>query len=325
MKAVIVRKPGGVETLEIVAAPRPEPGPDDLLIRNFAAGLNRADLLQRRGLYPPPPGDSEVLGLEFAGEVAGWGSGVKGFRKGERVFGLVGGGAYAEFLRVHHRMAVPIPDHLSFDAAAAIPEAFYTANESLFTLGKLSAREVVLIHAGASGVGSAALQLARAMGAEALATCGSEEKADLCRRLGASVALNYRERDFAVAVKELTEGRGVAVILDLVGAKHWEKNLECLAEGGRLLVVGLVGGSKVSVDLSLILRRRMQVMGTAMRSRSLRDKIEITERFSRDVLPLLEAKKVTAVLDKVYPLEDVRAAHERMEGNLNLGKIVLRL
>lgn len=325
MRAVVAKKPGGVEVLEIVERPRPVPGPREILVRNFATAVNRADLLQRRGLYPPPPGDSDVFGLEFAGEVAEAGAEVRGFRRGDRVFGLVGGGGYAEFLSVDHRMAVPIPDTLSFDAAAAVPEAFYTANEALFTLGKLAHGERVLVHAGASGVGSAAIQLARARGATVIATAGTAEKVAQCLRLGAAKAINHREEDFATAVRELSGGRGADVILDLVGAKYWEKNIESLREGGRLLVVGLVGGSKVSADLWIILRRRLQVIGTALRARTLDDKIEITRRFHEGVLPFFEKGAVKPVIDSIYPLEDVRSAHERMEANLNTGKIILRM
>jgi len=325
MRAVIAKKPGGVEVLEIIDMPRPHCGPDQILVRNFATALNRADLLQRRGLYPPPVGESEVLGLEFAGEVDTVGADVKGFSRSDRVFGLLAGGGYAEYVAVHHALAVPIPDTLSFDAAASIPEAFYTASESLFHLGRLSRGDVALIHAGASGVGSAAIQLAWACGARVVATTSSPEKAQLCLDLGAARAVVHSEEDFSEAVREVSGGSGAGVVLDLVGAKHWERSVACLAEGGRLLVVGLVGGSRVSVDLGVVLRRRLQILGTALRVRSLEDKIAITQRFRERVLPLLERGEVRAVIDRVYPLEEVRSAHERMEANLNKGKIVLRM
>jgi tumor protein p53-inducible protein 3 len=325
MRAVIVKALGGVEMLELAEVPDPVPGPEDLLVRNFATALNRADLLQRRGLYPPPPGESELLGLEFAGEVLEAGAAAPGFARGERVFGLLGGGGYAELVRVHHRLAVRIPDTLSFDAAAAVPEVFYTANECLFTLGRLAAGETALIHAGASGVGTAAIQLARAAGARVLATAGSPEKLERCRRLGAELAIAYRTEEFAEAVRRATTGEGADVILDLVGAKHWQPNLAALRSGGRLIVAGLLGGAQVSLDLGLVLRRRLQIIGTAMRGRSLDDKIAITERFKERVLPLIERGEVLPVIDSVRPLDEVWAAHERMEANLNIGKIVLRL
>ena len=325
MKAVICRQSGGVEVLEIAEIPAPEPGPDEILVRNFATALNRADLLQRRGLYPPPPGESAILGLEFAGEVAGVGNSVEGYSIGDRVFGLVGGGAYAEFLAVNRGLVVAIPDHLSYDAAAAIPEAFYTAQEALFELGALRVGQTLLVHAGASGVGTAAIQLARFIGATVIATAGSAEKARMCEELGATRAVNYREEDFAEVVRDLSSGVGVDVVLDLVGAKYWDRNLESLRVGGRYLVIGLVGGSKVHVDLGTVLKRRLQILGSAMRGRSLEAKIVITARFVSELLPQFEAGALRPVLDRIFPLDEVRAAHGRMEANLNLGKIVLRL
>ncbi len=331
MKAVICREPGGAEVLEIAAIAPPEPGPGEVLVRNFATALNRADLLQRRGLYPPPPGASEILGLEFAGEVAKTGRASEtnnaGDRVsvGDRVFGLVVGGAYAEFLAVPAGVLVPIPDHLSYDLAAAIPEAFYTAHEALLELAQLKSGEMLVVHAGASGVGCAAIQLARRTGATVIATAGSLEKVRLCEELGANRAVNYREQDFVEVVRDLSSGEGADVILDLVGAKHWDRNLESLRVGGRYLVVGLVGGRRVQVDLGTILKRRLRILGTAMRGRSLADKTAITARFVRDVLPQFAAGTLRPVLDQIFTLDEVRAAHERMEANLNLGKIVLRL
>ena len=325
MKAVICREPGGVEVLEIADIATPEPAPDEVLVRNFATALNRADLLQRRGLYPPPPGESAILGLEFAGEVAEAGSSAGEFSVGDRVFGLVGGGAYAEFLVAPKDLLVPIPDHLSYDAAAAIPEAFYTAHETLCELGALQPGQTLLVHAGASGVGCAAIQVARMLGARVIATAGSAEKVRLCEELGAARAVNYREEDFVDAAREASSGDGVDVILDLVGAANWEGNLKSLRAGGRLLVVGLVSGSRAEVDLGIILKRRLQILGTAMRGRSLADKVSITRRFVSDLLPQFEGGTLRPVLDRVFTLDEVRAAHERMEANLNLGKIVLRL
>ena len=311
--------------LEIVEVPRPEHGPQEILVRNFAAGLNRADLLQRRGLYPPPEGVTDIIGLEFAGEVAELGAEVRGFRRGDRVFGLTAGGAYAEFIAIDSRMALPIPDSFSFDAAAAVPEAFITAGESLFVLGDLRPGQTVLVHAGASGVGTAAIQLARAAGAVVLATAGSPEKLKRLVELGATRAVNHRDDDFVEAARQLTAGRGVDLIVDLVGAKYWGKNLGSIAPGGRWIVVGLLGGSKVEVDLGQLLRRRLHLVGTSLRARAPEEKLAVIERFARTILPLLEAGTVRPVIDSVYPFEDVRAAHERMEANRNIGKIVLRL
>jgi putative PIG3 family NAD(P)H quinone oxidoreductase len=325
MRAVVVREPGGVEALEVVEMPRPQPAAGELLVRNFATALNRADLLQRRGLYPPPPGAPEIPGLEFAGEVAAVGEEVEGFRRGDGVFGLLAGGGYAEFLTVDQRLAVPLPETLSFDAAAAIPEAFYVAQEALFDFGKLRPGDAVLVHAGASGVGTAAIQLARARGVTSLATVGTDEKAARCLELGADRAVNYRRADFREALRDLTDGRGVDAILDLVGSRHWGANLESLKARGRLVVVGLVSGQQVALDLGLLLRKRIEVIGTVMRGRSLQEKIAVTQKFTEEVLPLLVAGTVKPVLDRVFPLEEVRQAHEHMEANRNVGKIVLRM
>jgi len=325
MRAVKVREPGGVEQLEIVDVADPEPQPGQILVRVFATALNRADLLQRRGLYPPPPGDSDVLGLEWAGEVARAGDGVDGLRTGERVFGLCGGGGYAEFLAIDARLALPIPDVLSFDAAAAIPEAFFTAQETLFGLAALERGQSVLVHAGASGVGSAAIQLGRLRGARVFATAGSPQKVALCKGLGAELAIDHHTTDFASAIERHAGPSAVDVVLDVVGAKYWERHLALLRPGGALLVVGLLGGARVELDLGVVLRRRLRVLGTAMRGRSLDDKIAITRRFGDELLPRFESGELRAVIDSVLPFEEVRAAHQRMEENLNRGKIILRL
>ena len=325
MRAVVFRKSGGPEVLELVDVPTPVPGPGELLVRNFATALNRADLLQRRGLYPPPAGASDILGLEFAGEVASVGDGVTDVARGDRVFGLTSGGGYGEFLTVHQGLAVPIPDNLSYDAAAAVPEAFFVAHDAMFTLGELRNGDAAVVHAAASGVGTAALQLGRARGLKLVATAGSAEKLARCLELGAARAVSYHDADFSAAVQELTDGDGAHAIIDLVGARHWEANLASLRPCGRLVVVGLVSGHRVDLDLSLLLRRRLAVIGTVMRGRSLEEKIAVTDRCRREVLPLLEDGTLEPVIDRVLPIEEVRAAHERMEANRNVGKIVLRL
>jgi len=325
MQAVVFRNPGDPSVLELADVPQPEPGPQELLVRNFATALNRADLLQRRGLYPPPHGASDILGLEFAGEVAEVGTSVGGFTRGDRVFGLVAGGAYAEFLTVDHRLAVPIPDNLSFDAAAAVPEAFLVANDAMFDLGRLQRGDSVLVHAAASGVGTAVLQLAKARDIRAVATAGTPKKIARCLELGAVRAVHYRDEDFVAAAREATEGAGVHAVIDLVGASHFERNLRSLRTLGRLVVVGLVGGHKVEADLGVLLRKRLTVIGTVLRGRSLEEKIAVTGSFVQNVLPLLQDGTVQPVVDCVFPLEDVRQAHERMEANLNTGKIILRM
>ncbi len=327
MRAIVFDRPGGVEVLRVAEVADPARGAGELLVRNFATALNRADILQRLGRYPPPPGESEILGLEFAGEVleadadAG-GSGA--YSVGDRVFGLIAGGGYAEKVRVPTGLALPIPDTLSFEAAAAVPEVFFTANEALFTHGGLRAGETVLIHAGASGVGTAAIQLARRLGATVITTAGSQEKLERCRELGADHGV-LRGEDFATRARDVTGGRGVDVIVDCVGAAYWDANVAALARDGRLVVIGLLGGARVEADLATIVMRRLRVVGTAMRGLPLADKLAIAERFRRDVLPDLAAGRLKPVIDSVHMLEDVQAAHRRMEENLNIGKIVLRM
>ena len=324
MRCVKVKEPGGPDVLEIVDLPEPGPGTGQLLVRNFAAGINRADLLQRRGLYPPPAGESDILGLEFAGEVAAAGEGVEGFSRGDRVFGLCGGGAYAEFLVVDARLAVSIPSNMSYESAAAAPEAFYTAEDGLFSLGGLKEGQTVLVHAGASGVGTAAIQLAVAAGARVIATAGTAEKAAACEELGAD-GVNYREKDFAEAVAGLTAGEGVDLVLDLVGASYWDRNIASLRSGGRMVLLGLLGGASAEVNLGAVLSKRLSIIGSVLRSRSVEEKAEVTARFRERSLPLLESGELKTVVDSILPLEDVRQAHERMEENLNTGKIILRL
>lgn len=324
MKAVCVLEPGGTEQLVIQEAPDPEPGPGELQLDVHATALNRADLLQRRGLYPPPKGASDVLGLECAGVVAKCGEGT-GSTTGQRVMALLPGGGYAEKVVIPEAMAIPVPRELSFEEAAAIPEAFLTAREGLFGLGRTEPHETVLIHAAAGGVGSAAVQLAHQCGARVVATAGSEEKLDLARKLGADVAVNYRSGDFPEAVLELSEGRGADVVLDFIGASYWDAHKKCLATAGRLVVIGILGGPKLTVHLGQLLSRRWQILGLVMRARPVAEKVAITAAFRRESLPLFADGRLRPVIDRVYPMEEVRAAHQRMEENENLGKIILKI
>ena len=323
MKAITFAKPGGPEVLELADVADPIPGPDQLLVRVRASALNRADTMQRRGAYPPPAGESDILGLELAGEVEAAGSAVHGFRLGDRVFGLVGSGGYAEQAIIDARMAMPIPDGWSFGQAAAVPEVYFTAQETIFTLGGLKAGETILIHAGASGVGTAGIQMARETGARVLITAGSGEKIRRCLELGAEAGCNYYEQDFADWVREQTRGRGVDLIEDFIGAAYWDRNLRSLKTGGRLVLVGLMGGVKVETNLGLILSKRLQVFGSVLRSRPLAEKIEITRRFRQTWLPLLTAGNIRPIIDTVFPLAQAAAAHQCMEDNRNFGKIVL--
>lgn len=288
--------------------------------------MNRADILQRQGKYPPPPGASPLLGLEIAGVVEQVGSGREGWQPGDRVFGLLGGGGYAEYAVLSADMAMPIPEHLSFEEAAAIPEAFLTGFQCLFWIGRLEAAEHVLIHAGASGVGTAAIQLVREAGARPIVTAGSEAKLTACRELGATLALNYKAGPFAPEVLAATGGAGVEIILDFVGAPYWEQNLESLARDGRIVLVSTLGGSRVEgFDLGALMHRRAQVTGTTLRARSHEYKVRLTEDFSSFALPRFSGGRLRPVVDRVFDWTEVAEAHRYMEENRNIGKIVLRV
>jgi len=279
--------------------------------------------MQRMGQYPPPPGESDILGLELAGEVEAVGAAVKDITPGDRVFGLVGSGGYAEKAVIDARMAMPIPAGWNFAQAAAVPEVFFTAQETLFTLGGLQEGETVLIHAAASGVGTAGIQMARETGARIFVTAGSAEKIHRCIELGATTGCNYKEQDFAEWVKEVTNGQGVDVIEDFIGAAYWERNLRSLKTGGRLVLVGLMGGVKVEANLGLLMTKRLQIFGSVLRSRPLADKIAITQRFRTKWLPLLAAGRIKPIVDRVFPLAQAVDAHRYMEENRNFGKIIL--
>jgi putative PIG3 family NAD(P)H quinone oxidoreductase len=324
MKAILYRPPGGSENLYLDDVDSPVPKSGEVLVRNFAAGVNRADLLQTRGLYPPPPGASEILGLEFAGEVLTCAPDVEGFSTGDRVFGIVAGGSYAEQLCVDHAMALRIPDNFSYETAAAVPEVFITAAEALFTHGGLRSGERVLLHAGASGVGTAAIQLAKRVGAEVIVTAGTSEKVAACLELGAHHGIVYREQDFGDGVAEITNREGVDLVVDFIGADYWKRNIASLRVGGRLVLLGLLGGAKTSLDLAPILRKRLRVCGHTLRGRPLAEKIAIAGRFVTESLPGLADGSLKPVIDHVFVFDEVARAHERMEKNQNLGKIVLR-
>jgi len=325
MKAIVVSEPGGPDKLELGEAPEPAPADGKVLLDVKATALNRADLLQRRGMYPPPEGASDILGLECSGVVAELGPGASGLKAGDRVMALLPGGGYAERVTLPARMAIPIPGSMSFEHAAAIPEAFLTAREALFTLGRLEAGSFVLIHAAAGGVGSAAVQLAHQHGAHVLATAGSDDKLARLGELGADTLINYKSQNFVAVAKEATGGHGVDVVLDFIGGSYWDKHAACMAVGGRCVVIGVLGGPTVNVNLAQLLMRRYQILGLVMRSRPVPDKIAITEAFVRDSLPLFSDGRLAPVIDSVYPLSEARQAHERMELNKNTGKIVLKV
>ncbi|PFG73638.1 NAD(P)H-quinone oxidoreductase [Tepidiforma thermophila] len=325
MKAVVITRPGGPEVLEYREVPDPVAGPEDLLIRVRATALNRADLLQRMGGYPQPgPRPAfEIPGLEYAGEVIAVGERVEGFAVGDRVMGLLAGGGYAELVATHYRLAVKVPDVLSWEEAGATPEVFITAHDALLQCG-LVAGERVLIHAAGSGVGVAAIQIAKVMGASLVAgTAGSAEKLARAAELGLDLGINYREQDFAEEVLRATEGKGVDVILDVIGAEYWERNLRALAVKGRMVVVGLMGGTGASTNLGVLLQKRLQVRGTTLRARPMEEKAAATRAFEKSVLPHIASGRVKVVIDRVYALRDAAEAHAYMATNANFGKIVL--
>jgi tumor protein p53-inducible protein 3 len=323
MKAIVVSEPGGPDKLELRDVATPQPREGEVLLEVRATALNRADLLQRRGFYPPPEGVTEILGLECSGVVVEHGPGGSPVPIGQRVMALLPGGGYAEQVTVPSRMAIPIPDDLDFLQAAAIPEAFLTAREALFTLGRLEPGEHVLVHAAAGGVGSAAVQLAQRFGAQVIATAGSEQKLARVRELGAHVVVNYKQEDFAQVVQSTTGGRGADVVLDFIGGPYWPKHAACMAVGGRCVVIGLLGGMSADVNFAALLQRRHQILGLVMRSRPVTDKIAITQSFIRESLPLFADGRLKPIVDSIFSLADAARAHERMEQNENIGKIVL--
>ena len=326
MKAVYIKEFGGPENLEIrqVATPS-KPTGTDVLVRVRAAGLNRADLLQCRGLYPPPPGYSpNIPGLEFAGEVSEIGDGVEGVKTGDRVFGITAGEAQAEYLTIDHRLLAKIPDNLSFVEAAAVPEAFITAHDAVFTQGKLSEGDSLLIHAVGSGVGLAALQLAKANGHQVFGTSRTSGKLERCRDFGLDEAIAVGSTpEFANDILAKTSGRGVDVILDLVGGAYFEQNLHSMAKKGRLMLVGLTSGAKAEFNLGIALSKRLTLTGTVLRTRPTGEKADATRAFTTDVVPLLKTGKVRPNVDKVFDLHAVRAAYEYLASNESFGKVVV--
>ncbi|MEZ5043191.1 MAG: NAD(P)H-quinone oxidoreductase [Saprospiraceae bacterium] len=325
MKAILLPSFGAPEVMQMGEWETPEPGPYDIRVRVKATALNRADTMQRQGVYPPPPGESPILGLEMAGIVEKVGEAVQKWQVGDRVCGLIGGGGYAEFVVTHEDMAIKIPEKLSFEEAAAIPEVFLTAFQALHWLAKLQPGEQVLIHAGASGVGTAAIQLVKLQQATSIVTASAAKHA-LCLALGASHAIDYKKENFAEVVGRLTDGSGVNVILDFIAAPYFQQNLESLGIEGRLIMLSLIGGVKpAEVNLSHILRKRLQIIGTTLRARSLDYKIALTQDFQQHYLHYFQTGELKPIIDSVRPWTEVVAAHRRMEANLNQGKIVLRV
>jgi NADPH2:quinone reductase len=326
MRYVTVEQPGGAEVLRLVSGPVPAPGPGEVLIRVLAAGVNRPDVLQRQGRYPPPPGASPILGLEVAGEIVKLGAGVEQWNIGDRVTALANGGGYAEFCAVPAAQCLPWPRGYDAVQSAALPETFFTVWANLFELGELKAGESALVHGGSSGIGTTAIQLGRAFGAGIYATAGSEEKCEACVRLGAVAAINYRTQDFEQEIKRLTGGSGVDVVLDMVGGPYAERNIRCLKPKGRLVFIAFLGGSTVEqFDFLPIMTRRLKITGSTMRPRSTAEKGAIAAALQQHVWPLLEAGKCAPVIHAVFPLAEVAAAHRLMESGAHIGKILLRV
>lgn len=328
MRAVVIKGHGGVENLEVREVARPRAVGDRVLVRVRAAALNRADLLQRRGLYPAPAGAvQDVPGLEFAGEVAECGEEARAWEVGARVFGITAGGAQAEYVSVPESALARVPDNLSWTEAAAVPEAFITAHDALFTQGHLTIGERVMIHAAGSGVGLAALQLARAAGARVLGTARTSAKLERAREFGLDEAITVAgdPQEFADAVRERTNGAGVDLIIDLVGASYLAANLDALATLGRLVLVGTMAGATAQLDFSRVMSKRLTLRGTILRGRSTEEKARAVRLFAAQVVPLLARGGLRPTVDSVFPLADVRAAHARMEANENFGKIVLKV
>jgi putative PIG3 family NAD(P)H quinone oxidoreductase len=324
MKAVIIEKFGDENVLKLGEAADPVPGADDLLIGVRCAGLNRADIMQRQGFYPPPPGASEILGLECAGEVIAVGSRVSGWRVGERVMALLPGGGYAEKAIVHHGSAMKVPAALSDEEAAGLPEVYLTAFLNLFQIAQVKEGESVLVHGGGSGVGTASIQLLAEARARSIVTAGSAAKCEQCLKFGADVAINYKDGPFAPKVHAATNGRGADVILDSIGAAYLMQNIEALAPGGRLVLIGLMKGTKTEIDLGVVLRRHVKIFGSTLRSRPAAEKAEIVAAFIARFGAELAAGRLRPPIYKVLPAAEAPDAHRIMQASEHFGKIVLR-
>ena len=324
MRHIAITAPGGPEVLVLATGPVPRPATGEVFIRVAAAGINRPDILQRIGNYPPPPGASPILGLEVSGTVAALGAEVAGWHEGDAVCALVAGGGYAEYCVAAAPQCLPLPKGVALVDAAGLPETFFTVWTNVFDRGRLAAGQSFLVHGGSSGIGTTAIQLARAFGARVFATAGSPEKCAVCRDLGAERAIDYRQEDFVAILKEATQGRGIDVILDMVGGPYVEKNLRSLAIEGRLVQIAFLQGSKVTLDLVHLMVRRQTITGSTLRPRPVVDKAAIARNLRDKVWPLIEAGKVRPVIDRTFPLAEAAAAHRLMEASTHIGKILLR-
>ncbi|KAI93553.1 NAD(P)H-quinone oxidoreductase [Rhodomicrobium udaipurense JA643] len=323
MKTILIREPGGPDVLSLEDMPAPEPKADEVLIEVAAAGVNRPDVLQRQGLYPPPPGASNIPGLEVSGKIAAVGASVTRWKVGDTVAALTSGGGYAEYAVAQEGSCLRVPKGLSMAEAACLPETFMTVWHNVFERGALKAGECFLVHGGSSGIGSTAIQLATHFGARVFATAGSDEKCAYCESLGAEAAINYRTNNFAEEIKTLTCGKGVNVILDMVGGSYIQNDIRCAAEDGRIVQIAFLKGAKVEVNLMPIMLKRLTLTGSTLRPRSAAFKAQLARTLEEKVWPLIESGAVRVVIDKTFPLAEAAEAHRHMETNAHMGKIVL--
>ena len=323
MRAIEISAPGGPEVLRVTQRPVPVPAANEVLIEVAAAGVNRPDVLQRKGGYPPPPGASDIPGLEVAGTIVAAGAGANTWKTGDRVCALVTGGGYAEYVAAPAPQCLPIPRGLTLVEAAGLPETFFTVWVNVFERAGLKGSETLLVQGGSSGIGVTAIQMARAFGHRVFVTAGSAEKCTACEKLGASRAINYRTEDFVAVVKELTGGKGVDVILDMVGGDYVPRELACLADDGRLSLIAFLGGTRATIDMTDILRRRLTITGSTLRARSVEVKEAIARSLEQKVWPLIEAGRIKPVIYRTFRLEEASAAHALMESSAHVGKIIL--
>ena len=323
MRAVVITKFGDPEVLSIVEVGKPQPDTNEILVKVRATSLNRADLLQRMGFYPDPfPGAHEIPGLEFAGTVESCGAQVKSLKPGDQVMGIVSGGGYGEYLVVHEQQAMRVPSKVIFDDAGSIPEVFITAWDALVCQGNLKSGDWALVHAGASGVGTAAIQICKAIGANVIVTCSSGKRG-ACLALGADFAVDYKTEDFVEVCKQATNNLGVNAVLDVIGGEYLNKNVASLALKGTIVQVGLMGGGTTPFNIAALMPKRARLIGTVLRPRPLSEKIAVTQKFIGEMLPMFETGKLRPVIDRRYPLEDIAAAHRYMETNTSIGKIII--
>lgn len=323
MTAVEITTPGGPRVLKPGQRPVPAPKSGELLIRVRAAGVNRPDVLQRQGHYPPPPGASDIPGLEIAGDIVAIGAGVTRFHVGERITALVAGGGYAQYCAVHEANAIPIPAGYGYIEAAAIPETYFTVWHNVFERGALHSGETFLVHGGSSGIGTTAIQLAHAFGATVFTTAGSDDKCEACLKLGADHAINYRNEDFVEVIKKITDGKGINLTLDMVGGDYVGRNYDAAAQDGRIVQIAFLNGAKTTTDMTKLMVKRLQHTGSTLRARTVEFKAGIARELELKVWPLLAERRVAPVIDMVYPLHEAWRAHERMEDGQHIGKIVL--